>query len=70
MEELDHSDFDKHQMGLETLDLKIVIGVMKITLAELKRKIFFLEETQHRITFPMLRSTQLMFQIFSFLIFF
>ena len=70
MEELDHSGFDKHQMGLETLDLKIVIGVMKIILTELKKKIFFLEETQHKNTFPILISTQLMFQIFSFLIFF
>ena len=43
----DHSVcvFDKHQMKFETLDSKIAEGLMKIFLADFKRKINFLEDS-------------------------
>ena len=69
MEEPDPSRFvfDKHQPSeIETQDSKIAPRIMKIILAEFKRKIHVLEETQSKNKFPMLTVRQIMFQIFSF----
>ena len=68
IEDLDHSGFtsDKHQIEFETLDSKIAKGIMKTLPAEFKRKINFLQETQHKNRRSMLTGRQTMFQIFSF----
>ena len=53
-------------MEFETLDAKLAKKIMKITPADLKRKVNFLKETQYKNRCPMLAGRQIMFQIFSF----
>ena len=68
MVDLDHSRFAVRQAPHEfkTLDSKIAKGIMEIILADFKRKINFLEETQYNNKRSRLSGREIVYPIISF----
>ena len=68
MGELDNSRFvlGKHQLEFETHVSKIAQGIMVMIPSVFKKKINFLEETQHKNKCPMVTSRQILLQVFLF----